>query len=87
MKEVYHFTTVVRQKETKNLQLSNHTNQIWNLRPIIEGEFWSGPDTIQIAPQATKIYELTYQPLTMTAEGKKHTVKCFIVTNRSSSSF
>ena len=73
-KDAYNFSAVVRQKESKNLQLVNHTNQAWNLRPIIDGEFWSGPETIQVPPQTTKIYELTYHPLVMTTEGKKHTV-------------
>lgn len=73
-KEVYHFSTSVRQKEVKNLQLANHTNLSWNLRPIIDGEHWSGPETIHVPPQTTKMYELTYHPLAMTVEGKKHTV-------------
>ena len=44
------------------------------LRPVIDGEYWSGPDTITVEPQQSKNYELTYRPLTMTQEGKKHMV-------------
>lgn len=76
MKEIYHFSTSVRQKETRNLQLANHTNLAWNLRPIIDGEQWRGSEAVHVPPQTTKMYELTYHPLTMTLEGKKHTV-CF----------
>jgi len=45
------------------------------LRPVIDGEYWSGPDTITVEPQQSKNYELTYRPLTMTQEGKKHMVR------------
>ncbi len=47
---------------------------MWNLRPAIDGEYWTGPETFAIEPNMTKGYELTYKPLTMTTEGKKHTV-------------
>lgn len=45
------------------------------LRPVIDGEYWTGPDTITVEPQQSKNYELTYRPLTMTQEGKKHMVR------------
>ena len=74
VKEVQHFTTHVRQRENRNLMVMNRTNQHWHLRPIIDGEYFSGPDTFEVDPQQTRPYELTYKPLTMTSEGKKHTV-------------
>ena len=73
-KEILHFTTHVRAKDTRNLMIANRTNMHWELRPVIEGEYWTGPDTLVVEPQATKPYELTYRPLVMTAENKKHTV-------------
>lgn len=59
------------------LQVPNHsTSMTYNLRPVIDGiEYWSGPDTLIVPPQSTKYYELTYHPMTMTADGKKHTVE------------
>lgn len=74
VKEVVHFSTHVRHKETRNLMVANRTNQHWYLRPIIDGEFWSGPEAFSVEPQQTKGYELMYKPLTMTTEGRKHTV-------------
>lgn len=71
-KEVQHFTTHVRNKEVKNLMVINRTNQLWQLKPVIDGEYWSGADWFVVEPQQSKPYELTYYPLTMTAEGKKH---------------
>ena len=50
------------------------TNQLWKLRPVIDGEFWSGAETVTVEPQQNKAYELTYHPLVMTVDGKKHTV-------------
>lgn len=69
-----HFATHVRTRDTRNLVIHNRTNQLWMLRPVIDGEYWSGPDTITVEPQQSKNYELTYRPLTMTQEGKKHLV-------------
>ncbi|GFS07093.1 hydrocephalus-inducing protein-like [Elysia marginata] len=46
--------------------------KLWNLKPIIDGEQWTGPVTFTVEPQQTKAYELTYRPLTMTTENKKH---------------
>lgn len=51
------------------------------LRPVIDGEYWSGPDTITVEPQQSKNYELTYRPLTMTQEGKKHMVRIVEITD------
>ncbi|XP_022080460.1 hydrocephalus-inducing protein homolog isoform X2 [Acanthaster planci] len=76
-KEVLHFNTHVRVKDTRSLTLHNRTNQRWELRPVIEGEHWTGGDSIVLEPQQSKPYEMTYRPLIMTAEGKKHTGTVF----------
>jgi len=51
------------------------TNQLWQLKPIIDGEFWTGPDWFVVEPQQSKAYELVYYPLTMTTDGRKHQVR------------
>ena len=71
-REVVHFTTSVRVKETKNVNIPNRTNMHWNLRPSIDGEFFTGPDAFVVEPMQTRSYEVSYLPLTMTSEGKKH---------------
>ena len=73
-REMLHVTTFVRQRETKNLMVPNRTNMHWNLRPSVDGEFWSGADAFVVEPMSTKPYEVAYHPLTMTSEGKKHQV-------------
>ena len=85
-KEVQHFSSHVRNKEAKNLMVINRTNQLWQLKPIIDGEYWTGPDWFVVEPQQSKPYELTYFPLTMTHENRKHQVNmglCSCVENKS----
>ncbi|XP_029465095.1 hydrocephalus-inducing protein homolog [Rhinatrema bivittatum] len=71
VKELMNFLCLVRSRHTQTILLSNRTNRPWHLKPIIEGEHWTGPDFIIVkAQQQNKPYEITYQPLTMTTEGK-----------------
>ncbi|XP_063801928.1 hydrocephalus-inducing protein homolog isoform X2 [Pseudophryne corroboree] len=72
-KEVVNFQCNVRSKQTQTILLSNKTNHTWHLQPVIDGEHWRGPEVITVeAHQQNKPYEITYQPLAMSAEGKKH---------------
>ena len=72
--QVIQFITHVRNRDVKNVALHNKTNQVWTLRPVIDGEYWSGADTFIIEPQQSKNYELVYRPLMMTQDNKKHNV-------------
>ncbi|CAE1301645.1 HYDIN [Acanthosepion pharaonis] len=77
-REVLHFQTFVRHKETKSIPISNRSNQQWDLRPIIDGNYWQGVHKFSVEPQSTKQYEITYSPMTMTvADNKKHTGSIF----------
>ncbi|XP_059569698.1 hydrocephalus-inducing protein homolog [Alligator mississippiensis] len=72
-KEILNFTCQVRGKHTQTIMLSNRSNQSWSLQPIIEGEQWKGPEFIRVeAHQHNKPYEITYRPLSMNVENKKH---------------
>jgi len=77
MKEIIHFTTHVRNRDTKSVTLHNKSNQLWNLHPIIDGEYWSAADVFTVEPLQSKNYELIYRPLTMTQDLKKHTGSVF----------
>ncbi|XP_078400045.1 hydrocephalus-inducing protein-like [Cetorhinus maximus] len=73
MKEVVNFSCQVRTTQVHGIVLINRTNQIWNLQPLIEGEHWTGPKNITVHPhQQNQSYEITYKPLSMTMDGKKH---------------
>ncbi|XP_030060864.1 hydrocephalus-inducing protein homolog [Microcaecilia unicolor] len=70
VKEVLNFQCVVRGRQTQTILLANRTNSSWNLKPIIEGEHWTGHDSIIVDAQHNKPYEITYQPQIMTSESK-----------------
>ncbi|KAJ3036631.1 hypothetical protein HDV00_002527 [Rhizophlyctis rosea] len=67
--ETIKFAAPVRQTDTKPISLSNKTNIPWHIRPIIENDYWTGPDTLDIDPGQTKSYDVTFRPLEMTGDG------------------
>ncbi|KAL2094104.1 hypothetical protein ACEWY4_011416 [Coilia grayii] len=72
-KETLHFTCQVRSQHTQPILLSNRSNQCWTLRPVIESQHWTGAAIFIIEPfQTNKVYEVTYRPMVMTTDGKKH---------------
>lgn len=73
--QVVNFTTVVRGKETRQISLHNKTATHWLLYPIIDGECWTGPESISIEAGETRSYNITYHPLTMTQDALKHQVR------------
>lgn len=77
-KEAHSFDTFVRQKEIKQISISNRTNSTWELKPLIEGEFFSGLGSFIVEAQSNAIYEVTYFPMSMCGtDGKKHTGSIF----------
>lgn len=74
-RQVLNFVCQVRSQCAQSVTLSNNTNQRWNLKPVIEGEYWSALLAVVIEPyQQNKAYEITYKPMAMTTDGKKHLV-------------
>ncbi|KAL5255873.1 hypothetical protein ACHWQZ_G011188 [Mnemiopsis leidyi] len=76
-KEVLNFVCSVRSKETRSLTLHNKTGTLWTLVPVIEGEYFSGAEQLIVEPGQHRQYEVTYQPLTMTTENRKHNGSIF----------
>ena len=77
-KEAHSFDTFVRQKEAKQISISNRTNSNWELKPLIEGDFFSGLGSFVVEAQSNAIYEVTYFPMSMCgSDGKKHTGSIF----------
>lgn len=73
--QVLNFVCQVRSQCTQSVTLSNNTNQQWHLKPVIEGEYWTALLSLVIEPyQQNKAYEITYKPMAMTTDGKKHMV-------------
>ncbi|CAJ1057505.1 hydrocephalus-inducing protein homolog isoform X2 [Xyrichtys novacula] len=71
-KEVVNFVCPVRRSHTQTLPVFNPTNQHCCIKPVIEGEQWGAEPSINFEPLQNKTYKITYKPLTMTADKKKH---------------
>ncbi|XP_075327326.1 hydrocephalus-inducing protein homolog [Odontesthes bonariensis] len=70
--EVVNFVCPVRSSHTQTLSVLNPTNQRCSIRPLIEGEQWRAALFVTFEPHQNKTVDITYRPLTMTADGKKH---------------
>ncbi|XP_065674972.1 hydrocephalus-inducing protein homolog isoform X4 [Hydra vulgaris] len=77
MKDSIYFISHVRNRDAKAVFIHNKTNHLWTLKPVIDGEYWSGAETFVVEPQENKPYEIVYRPLTMTQETKKHNGSIF----------
>lgn len=73
--KLVNFVCPVRDSHTRALPVVNPTNQLCTIRPIIEGKQWRGGPSLILEPLQNKTYEITYRPLTMTADGKNHLVE------------
>ncbi|NXC39739.1 HYDIN protein, partial [Penelope pileata] len=72
-KETLTFSCDVREKHSQTILLSNPSSEAWTMKPIIEGEHWKGPELVHLeAHQQNKPYKITYSPLTMSSEKRKH---------------
>ena len=76
-KDINYFETNVRQKDAKQITLANKTNNAWELKPVIEGEFFSGLESFVIEAQKSNAYDITYFPLVTAVGEKKHAGSVF----------
>ena len=75
--QVLHFATTVRSKEQRQLMITNKSSTLWQLVPVIDGQYWSGANSFEIEPNTYRHYEITYHPLTMTSDNSKHSGSVF----------
>jgi len=71
------FTANVRSKDLKQLTISNKSHLSGKVKPILDGEYWTGQESFTIGPCQSHAFELTYQPMEMTAETQKHSGTAF----------
>ncbi|XP_049580395.1 hydrocephalus-inducing protein homolog [Syngnathus scovelli] len=76
-KEVINFSCPVRGSHTQTLSVVNPTNHRCSIRPVISGKHWRAAPTVVLEPLQSNAYVVTYRPLTMTVDGKKHTGSVF----------
>jgi hypothetical protein len=62
------FGTPVRTPEMKSIQISNKTNFIWSIKPLIDHPSWSGEECVIVEAGSTVSYELNFCPLEMNQE-------------------
>jgi adenylate kinase family enzyme len=72
--DILKYFTPARTIETKSIQITNRSSNHWHLCPIIDNDYWSGPQFIDIEPGQTRNYDLNFYPLETngTGEGGKH---------------
>ncbi|XJO77830.1 hypothetical protein BDV3_002359 [Batrachochytrium dendrobatidis] len=68
------FSTPVRSPDTKSIPISNKTSNVWHIRPIIDNEYWSGAEVIDVEPGQSKMFDITFNPLETigSGEGGRH---------------
>jgi len=62
------FKSLARKEEVQSISISNPTDKVWTLNPVIKGANWKGLDEISVPGNGSVDYQVTYYPLTMTKE-------------------
>ncbi|XP_015258081.1 PREDICTED: hydrocephalus-inducing protein homolog [Cyprinodon variegatus] len=71
-KEGLNFACRVRSCQTQSLSVTNPSSEHCTIRPVITGEQWSAALLLTFEPNQSKTFDITYRPLTVTADGQKH---------------
>lgn len=66
--EVIDFTAEFGLLKRKEIQITNDSDQIWNLKPFILGDCFDTPDTLSVFPKEKKSVIVTYEPLRKTLD-------------------
>jgi hypothetical protein len=72
--DILKFSSPVRSPDLKSVTLTNKTNSLWHIQPIIDCEVWTGPAILDIDVGQSKTYDLTFCALETngTGEGGRH---------------
>lgn len=77
--EAVKFSVPVRQCDSKSVPIVNKSNNVWQIRPIIENEYFSiNLETLILEPYQTKQLDVFYKPLEMSGENNKHEGSIFL---------
>ncbi|GMH58813.1 hypothetical protein TrST_g5240 [Triparma strigata] len=60
------FSSCARKESVQSISISNPTDKVWTLTPVIKGIHWFGMDEISVPGKGSVDYNLTYYPLSMT---------------------
>lgn len=70
--DVVRFQTSVRNETTQSVSIKNPSSSDWQLRPVIQNDFWSGPEFLSVKAGQSATYTLVFRPLSMSAKDKPH---------------
>ena len=63
---------------TTNLKVENPTSQPWALRPVVQSDAWTAPDTLVVPAKGSAEYPVTFAPKTMAPAEAPHTGSVFM---------
>eukprot|EP00798_Chlamydomonas_sp_ICE-L_P006741 gene6741-3411_t len=70
--EAVNFACSVRASCTQSVTLTNPSSSKWNLRPVIQNDFFSGPEFVDVLPNGKAQYTITFKPLSMSTAEQPH---------------
>lgn len=74
------FKAAVRGSTTQTVTVANPTTNAWDIKPVIQNDYWTGPEILNVAAKASATYTITYHPLSMSTETKLHEGSVFFPT-------
>lgn len=72
--DTLNFAIQVRQKQIKQVSITNDTSETWILQLETNGDYFSTEDNLKVSPKMTQVCSVNYYPLEMTSDNKFHKV-------------
>jgi hydrocephalus-inducing protein len=66
------FSCAVRGSATQTLTLTNPTPTLWQLRPVLTNEYFSGPESVSVPANGKAPYIVSFKPLSMSSPEAPH---------------
>ena len=66
------FKAPVRGSTSQTITLANPSITPWQLKPVIQNDYWSGPEVVTVPAGGEAGYALTYRPLSLSTQEKQH---------------
>ena len=74
------FKAAVRGSSSQTVTLANPTVTAWEIKPVIQNDYWTGPELLIVPAKGEASYTVTYHPLSMSTETKLHEGSAFLPT-------
>ena len=75
--DAVNFSCAVRASASQSITLHNPSSSAWSLRPALQNEFFSGPETIEVPAGAKVAYAVAFRPLSMSTPEQPHEGSAF----------